>query len=30
LLFDNWIDEIYQTTPFDLAAIGRAPTSALV
>ena len=29
LLFGNWINEIYQTTPFDLAAIGRAPTSAL-
>ncbi|MBV9842934.1 MAG: homoserine O-succinyltransferase [Sphingomonadaceae bacterium] len=23
LLFGNWINEIYQTTPFDLAAIGR-------
>ena len=23
LLFANWINEIYQTTPFDLAAIGR-------
>jgi hypothetical protein len=22
LLFGNWINEIYQTTPFDLAAIG--------
>ncbi|MDH2385701.1 homoserine O-succinyltransferase [Bradyrhizobium sp. CER78] len=24
LLFGNWINEIYQTTPFDAAAIGRA------
>ena len=24
LLFGNWINEIYQTTPFDLAAIGDA------
>jgi homoserine O-succinyltransferase len=23
LLYGNWINEIYQTTPFDLAAIGR-------
>jgi len=23
LLFGNWINQIYQTTPFDLAAIGR-------
>jgi homoserine O-succinyltransferase len=23
LLFQNWINEIYQTTPFDIAAIGR-------
>jgi len=23
LLFGNWINEIYQTTPFDIAAIGR-------
>jgi homoserine O-succinyltransferase len=30
LLFGNWINEIYQTTPFDLTAIGRAPTSALI
>jgi homoserine O-succinyltransferase len=26
LLFGNWINEIYQTTPFDLAEIGTAPT----
>lgn len=25
LLFANWINEIYQTTPFDLAAIGTEP-----
>ena len=25
LLFGNWINEIYQTTPFDVAAIGRKP-----
>jgi homoserine O-succinyltransferase len=25
LLFGNWINEIYQTTPFDLAEIGTAP-----
>jgi homoserine O-succinyltransferase/O-acetyltransferase len=24
LLFQNWINEIYQTTPFDLAEVGRA------
>jgi len=24
LLFGNWINEIYQTTPFDIAEIGRA------
>jgi homoserine O-succinyltransferase len=23
LLFQNWINEIYQTTPFDLAEVGR-------
>ncbi|MFZ9950232.1 MAG: homoserine O-acetyltransferase/O-succinyltransferase family protein, partial [Gemmobacter sp.] len=23
LLYGNWINEIYQTTPYDLAAIGR-------
>jgi homoserine O-succinyltransferase len=25
LLFQNWINEIYQTTPFDLAKIGASP-----
>jgi homoserine O-succinyltransferase len=30
LLFGNWINEIYQTTPFDPAAIGSAATSALM
>lgn len=25
LLFGNWINEIYQTTPFDVAAIGQVP-----
>jgi homoserine O-succinyltransferase len=24
LLFGNWINQVYQTTPFDIAAIGRA------
>ena len=24
LLFGNWINEVYQTTPFDLADIGKA------
>ena len=24
LLFGNWINEVYQTTPFDCAAIGGA------
>jgi homoserine O-succinyltransferase len=24
LLFGNWINQLYQTTPFDLDAIGRA------
>ncbi|MGQ9370751.1 homoserine O-succinyltransferase [Azospirillum sp. ST 5-10] len=28
LLFGNWINEIYQTTPFDLAAIGRETAEA--
>jgi homoserine O-succinyltransferase len=28
LLFANWINEIYQTTPFDMAAIGRAAADA--
>lgn len=28
LLFGNWINEIYRTTPFDLAAIGGARTVA--
>jgi homoserine O-succinyltransferase len=23
LLFGNWINELYQTTPFDISAIGR-------
>jgi homoserine O-succinyltransferase len=23
LLFQNWINEIYQTTPYDIEAIGR-------
>ncbi|MBC8038217.1 MAG: homoserine O-succinyltransferase, partial [Rhizobiales bacterium] len=23
LLFGNWINEVYQTTPYDLAVIGR-------
>jgi homoserine O-succinyltransferase len=23
LLYGNWINEIYQSTPFDLAQIGR-------
>ncbi|MFA5123668.1 homoserine O-succinyltransferase [Zavarzinia sp.] len=26
LLFGNWINQIYQTTPFDPAEIGRSPT----
>lgn len=26
LLFGNWVNEIYQTTPYDLAEIGRAAT----
>jgi homoserine O-succinyltransferase len=30
LLFGNWINEIYQSTPFDPAAIGSAPTSRLM
>jgi homoserine O-succinyltransferase len=30
LLFGNWINEIYQTTPFDPAVIGSAATSALM
>ncbi|PNQ02314.1 homoserine O-succinyltransferase [Sphingobium sp. SA916] len=25
LLFGNWIDEMYQTVPFDLNAVGQAP-----
>ncbi|MGU3494029.1 homoserine O-succinyltransferase [Xanthobacteraceae bacterium A53D] len=25
LLFGNWINQIYQTTPFDLADVGRVP-----
>ncbi len=25
LLFGNWINEVYQTTPFDIARIGEAP-----
>lgn len=25
LLFGNWINEIYQTTPFDLSSLGHAP-----
>lgn len=30
LLFGNWINEIYQSTPFDPAAIGSTPTSASI
>ncbi len=29
LLFGNWINEIYQTTPFDPGTIGRIPAPAL-
>lgn len=28
LLLGNWINEVYQTTPFDMAAIGPAPAPA--
>jgi homoserine O-succinyltransferase len=27
LLFGNWINELYQTTPFDVAKIGTAPAA---
>ncbi len=30
LLFANWINRIYQTTPFDLARIGTAGGSAIL
>jgi homoserine O-succinyltransferase len=29
LLFGNWINQVYQTTPYDLEAIGNEPHSAL-
>jgi homoserine O-succinyltransferase len=29
LLFGNWINQVYQTTPYDLAEIGRVPQAAL-
>ena len=28
LLYGNWINEIYQSTPYDLDKIGRRPTAA--
>jgi homoserine O-succinyltransferase len=28
LLFCNWINEIYQTSPFDIARIGQASVAA--
>lgn len=28
LLFGNWLNEMYQTTPYDLARIGSEPTAA--
>ena len=28
LLFGNWINEMYQTTPYELEAIGTAPLEA--
>ena len=28
LLYGNWINQIYQSTPFDLSLIGKAPVEA--
>jgi homoserine O-succinyltransferase len=28
LLFGNWINEMYQTAPFDLGAVGQATLAA--